>query len=172
MAFRCGLFGVGLVLLTWLGAGGPATADHSGTLQLNDRVGPYIVSVWTQPERPRTDNCQIGVVVMQDHLRAVSDAVVRLRADRADGAGPAVAVTATHGRGPLYETALRLPTPGRWTVTVDVSGPAGAGRASFPLDVEAASWGWRAWLLVAIAIALLAGVGLALARRRRAPAPA
>src|SRR5262245_8388364 len=68
VAFRCARLGVGLVLLTWLG-GGPATADHSGTLQLNDRVGPYVVSVWTQPERPRTDNCQVGVVVMEGHLR-------------------------------------------------------------------------------------------------------
>ena len=129
------------------GPPGPARADHTGTLPLNDRVGPYVVMAWTEPREPRTDACRVTATVLRPATyRPVLDAAVRIEARRADGGGTAVAVTASRGGDPpgLSHTAdLRLPTAGRWTVTVEVSGPDGTGRADFPIDVLSKSW--RVW---------------------------
>jgi hypothetical protein len=73
----------------------------------------------------------------------VPDAVVRVTAERAGAADATVSVTADRGRDPggiSHVADLRLPSPGRWTVTVHVSGPEGSGSADFPLEVETASW--------------------------------
>jgi hypothetical protein len=161
------------ILLAAAGAVPPAVADHGGTLQVNEQAGPFALTVWTLPARPRTDDCQVGVVVMhQDRLRSVPDARVRLHARHADGGAPPVSVAATHGQGPLYEAALVLPSAGRWTVTVEVSSPAGTGSVDFPLTVEGASWR-QAWPLAVpfVPLALLAA-WLAWRRRARAAAAA
>jgi len=155
-------------LLVWGGAGaGPlAFGDHSGTLQLNEQVGPFLLTVWTRPARPRTDDCQVSVVVMRpDRIRSVSDASVRVRAVRRDGAGPPIAVVAGHARGPLYEASVALPSAGRWTVTIEVSSPLGTGSAEFPLDVEASSW--RAWSMAVAGILVIGLVAVWLAWHRR-----
>lgn len=63
---------------------------------------------------------------------------------------------------------LELPVAGRWTVTVGVSGPEGAGSAAFPLDVEAAPW--RAGPVMLAAGGAVLGLGLTavwLCRRSR-----
>jgi hypothetical protein len=100
---------------------------------------------WTQPKRPRTDACQLTVTVMRPGtFRPVPDAVVSVSAERAGAADATVSDTADRGRDPggiSHVADLRLPRPGRWTVTVRVSGPEGSGSADFPLEVEAASWG-------------------------------
>jgi hypothetical protein len=139
------------------GAASPASGDHSGVLQLNDRAGPYVLMAWTQPKQPRTDACQLTVTVLRPvSFRPIPDAVVRVTARR-DGATDTTApVTANRGGdtgGVNHVADLRLPSAGRWTVTVHVSGAEGAGTAEFPLDVEAASWG---------AGPAVAGVGVAL----------
>jgi hypothetical protein len=151
--------GVLLVLLAaaLVGCAPPASADHTGILQLNDRAGPYVLMAWTQPKQPRTDACQLTVTVLRPgNFRPVLDAIVRVTAGR-DGSGEKMAaVTADRGGDPPginHVADLRLPSPGRWTVTVQVAGPEGSAAADFPLDVEAASWG---------APAALAGAGAAL----------
>ena len=134
-----------LALAALVGASGPAAADHTGVLQLNDRVGPYLLRAWTQPTQPRTDAGQLTVTVLRPgNFRPVPDAVVRVTARRAGAADVTVPVTANGGGdsgGISHVADLRLPSPGRWTVTVHVSGPEGGGSAEFPLDVEAAAWG-------------------------------
>jgi hypothetical protein len=128
-----------------VGAPGPASGDHSGVLQLNDRAGPYVLMAWTQPKQPRTDACELTVTVLRPgNFRPVPDAVVRVTARRAGGTDATATVTANRGGdsgGVSHVADLRLPSPGRWTVTVHVSGAEGTGTAEFPLDVEAASWG-------------------------------
>ncbi len=171
VAPRMLLLSMVVTVLTWSGVGvcTSASADHSAVLQLNDRAGPYVLMAWTQPRRPRTDWCQVTVTVMRPgNFRPISDAVVRVRAERADGAGPPVSVAATRDRDPLglsYLADLALPGAGQWTVTIEVSGPAGAGRAEFPLDVEAPSW--EAWPFVAAGLVLLGLAAVWLARRGR-----
>jgi len=140
-----GVLLVALAAAALVGASGPASADHAGVLQLNDRAGPYVLMAWTQPKRPRTDACQLTVTVMRPgNFRPVAGAVVRVNAERSGAADATVSVTAEGGRDPggtSHVADLRLPSPGRWTVTVHVSGPEGSGSADFPLEVEAASWG-------------------------------
>jgi len=140
-----GVLLVALAAAALVGASGPASADHAGVLQLNDRAGPYVLMAWTQPKRPRTDACQLTVTVMRPgNFRPVPGAVVRVSAERAGAADATVSGTADGGRDPggiSHVADLRLPSPGRWTVTVHVSGPEGSGSADFPLEVEAASWG-------------------------------
>jgi hypothetical protein len=134
-----------LALGALVGVSGPAWADHTGVLQLNDRVGPYVLMAWTQPRQPRTDAGQLTVTVLRPgSFRPVPEAVVRVTARRAGVAEATVPVAASGGgdSGRISHVAdLRLPSPGRWTVTVHVSGPEGGGSAEFPLDVEAAAWG-------------------------------
>src|SRR5262249_10374896 len=154
----------------------PAGADHTGVLQLNDRVGPYVVMAWTQPKRPRTDACQIAVSVLRPgSFRPVPDAIVRVGAQPDGAAGGSVSVAGDRGRDPNginHVADLALPGAGRWTVTVSVAGSEGAGSASFPLDVEAASRGIALASLGAGAALLgLAAVWL-LRRGRSRAAPA
>jgi len=162
------LLALGAILLAWSGplAGRLALADHAGTLQVNEQAGPFVLTVFTQPARLRTDDCQVSVVVMRlDRIHSVSDAEVRVGAVRRDGAGPPVAVVAAHGRGPLYEASLALPSAGGWTVTIEVTSPLGTGSSTFPLDVEAASW--RVWWMTLGGIAAIGAVAGWLAWRWR-----
>jgi hypothetical protein len=152
-----------------LGAVERAWADHTGTLQLNDRVGPYVVMAWTEPREPRTDACRVTATVLRPGTyRPVADATVRVAARRADGTGTAPPLTATRDRDPAgisQSVDLALPAPGRWTVTVQVSGPDGSGSAEFPLDVRSPV---RGWWPVAAAAALAVVVAAAWLLRQRA----
>lgn len=167
-----------LLLLVFLGAWGgsgvdrPAWADHTGVMQLNDRVGPYVVRAFSEPDPPRTDRCRITVTVLQPGgQRPVPTADVSVSASLAGGRAARVSIALDRTRDPqqvYYVADLELPAAGRWTVTVRVSGPEGAGSAAFPLDVEAASWRAGPVMLAAGGAAL--GLGLAavwLLRRSR-----
>lgn len=77
-----------VLLLVFLGAwgGGGAWADHTGVMQLNDRVGPYVVRAFSEPDPPRTDRCRITVTVLQPGgQRPVPTAVVSVSASLAGG---------------------------------------------------------------------------------------
>jgi hypothetical protein len=156
---------LGTALVLWAGLAGPAFADHSGTLLLNDRAGPYVLMVFTPTFPPRTNDCPITIVVRQEHLRPLATAVVEVRAERADRTGPPVSLVATRGQGPIFEADLRLPTPGGWLVTIAVTSAAGTGSATFPLDVLAPRW--RLWPMVAAGLAVVGVAAGLLARRRR-----
>jgi hypothetical protein len=165
-----------LLLLVFLGAWGgvdrPARADHTGVMQLNDRVGPYVVRAFSEPDPPRTDRCRITVIALQPGgLRPVPTAVVSVSAEQAGGRAAKVSMAADRTRDPqqvFHAADLELPAAGRWTVTVRVSGPEGAGSAAFPLDVEAAPW--RAGPVILAAAGAVLALGLAavwLLRRSR-----
>jgi hypothetical protein len=92
-------------------------ADHVGTLQLNgDRVGPYALSVWTQPTPPRAGTCLVAVAVMRPDTHAPVPAVaVRVTAEPPDRAGEPVTTEASRDRDPLglrYLAELTLPWAG------------------------------------------------------------
>jgi hypothetical protein len=121
------------------------------------QVGPYEVWTWTQPDPPRVGRLDVSVAVYQPDTRTtVEDVEVRLTA-----ADPAHAVSTSAGAAfdagwfsSLYQADLELRTPGRWRITVAVTGPTGGGTAAFELNVlppAAVSW----WLIGAAATVVL-----------------
>ena len=133
-----------LSLVVW----GESAWGNGGTPRLsNARAGPYLVSVWSQPDLPRAGELDIGVAVMTLEARdPILDAEVRLTAEPIDRGGTPISVVASRGTGAnklLYHVDLELPIEGRWRVTVHVEGPAGSGSAGFELEVKppvAAHW--------------------------------
>jgi hypothetical protein len=142
------------------GLAGPlSVAPNGGTVRVAKApVGPYLVSVWSQPDPARVGRLDVSVAVMRPATEeALLDARVALTAERAGAGGGAATVTLVPGAGgnPLYYHRLvEIPAPGRWRLTVAVEGAAGAGRTTFEIDVEPArspAWG----------VALGAAAGLA-----------
>jgi hypothetical protein len=152
-----------------------ARADHLGVLQLNgDPVGPYAVSVWTQPGPVRVGACVVTVAVMRPGTRiAVTDAIVRVTARRVTAQRteePHTSVSAEGNRsadplGLRYIADVPLPAAGHWTVVVAIRGPAGAGNVEFPLDVTAPI-PWGGWALAAGVVGLLSWWAARESRRR------
>jgi hypothetical protein len=131
---------------------------NGGTPQLTKaQAGPYMVSVWTQPEPPRVGLLHISVAVMRPPTgEPVLDATVRLTAQSLDQPGARLVAHATREQGNsklFYDTTLALPTPGRWRFTVQVQGAAGEGSAAFTLTaMPPASLPWLFLGLAGIAV--------------------
>lgn len=165
--------GLAVLALVGLAAGATAALAHGGTLQLvKAAAGPYLVSVWTRPDPPRTGQLHVSVVVMRPGTEdAVLDARVELRA-RPPGDGPAPAVSlarGAHDNPLLHEGDVELHSTGLWRVTLAVSGPAGAGEAAFDLDVRPPRS--VLWSLAPAGAAVVAILGWFLARTRRRRRP-
>lgn len=153
---------LGIVLLAL--APYPAQAHGGGTPQLVAvPVGPYHLSVWTQPEPPRVGTVHFTVALFRPAGEAdepVTDATVRLRlTPEADGVPLEAVATRDQALNPFYyEADVRLTAPGRWQVQVLVAGPEGEGQAAFVLEVEPmAPWwaGWRGAALALLALVLI-----------------
>lgn len=120
-------------------------------------AGPYLVSVWTQPDPSRSGRVDVSVAVMRSPTaEPVEDAEVRLRAEAIEGTGTTATAALERGAGGnrlLYHGNLVLPAEGRWRVTVAVQGAMGAGQTAFELDVRASNP--LTWLLIIGATVLL-----------------
>lgn len=134
---------------------------HGGALQVpGDRAGPYVVSVWTQPDPPRVGRLDVSVAVMQPATRKpVLDAETRVTGEHL-GTSERTSARAGLDAGWLYSmyyADLELPTPGRWRITVSVAGPDGNGSAGFDLEVRPPSpIPWRLiWTVVALLLLTL-----------------
>jgi len=130
-----------------------AWASHGGTDQLSAaRAGPYAVSAWTRPNPAWNGWLSVGVAVMRPGTQVpVLDAVVRLTANSIDQGKEPVAVEATRRQGAnrlLYNADMKLPSEGRWQVTVSVAGPEGSGSAAFQIQVKRPSITY--WLAVGL----------------------
>jgi hypothetical protein len=126
---------------------------HGGTLRLSHtRVGPYTVSVWTQPVTPRVGELDVSVAVMRPQDDApILDANVRVAAespDRSGGVITAVAVKGAGGNRLLSHARLKLPSTGRWRIAIVVQGPAGKGGTAFEVQVQPSRQLW--WPLAGI----------------------
>lgn len=160
--------GLALILLAALtSVARPVQAHGGGTPQLvNSPSGPYLVSVWTQPDPVRVGKFHITTAVTkQSETREagdlVLDATVRVQAQPLDPSGESLTAFATRENAVnklFYEADLELPSAGKWRVLVSVEGPAGAGTATFDIEALPASTlnsllgpGWPLWGGVALA---------------------
>ncbi|MFQ5611033.1 MAG: hypothetical protein ACE5H9_02765 [Anaerolineae bacterium] len=172
-----------MLLLLVLGLGQtirPAGAHGGGTPQLtNAEVGPYWVSVWTQPDPARVGEWHITVAVAEPPSPGsatneagppVLDATVSVRLTSLERPGQTIMALATHEDAAnklFYEADLDLPRGGQWRASVDVQGPAGGGQASFELQVlpgeRSSGLAWAAWGGAGLAVLAL---GWLVVRRR------
>ena len=146
-------------------------AHGTGTPQLlNAPSGPYLLSVWTDPDPLRADETHVVVAVLEPATREpiVTGVEVTVRLEPLTADGQPVTVTAeTDDTNRLFYAAEfndRV-TPGRWRVGVAVSGERGAGdEVTFEVDITAArgfNWLW----LGAGGLLLAIGLWLALSLR-------
>jgi hypothetical protein len=154
---------------------GPAAAHGGGEPQLsNAEAGPYRVSAWTEPNPIRAGQLHVTVAVSQapepgaDQGDVVLDAAVQVRLEPVGLAGEAVVAPATRENAVnklLYEADMELPAEGRWQVTVEVAGPAGAGSAAFEIDALPSSTAsglralpWPVWAGLGLMVLLAGGM--------------
>lgn len=151
----------GLVLgILWMAG---AAAHGGGTPQLTAApAGPYHLFAWTTPEPWRVGAAHTTVAVTQPDAAGrdtpISGAAVTVLYAPADGAEPALRVTAVEGSGAqagFYEADADLPAAGEWQVTILVTGPAGSGEAGFVNSVLPAESGVN-WWFIALGIGGLA----------------
>jgi hypothetical protein len=140
------LLGFALLLLFGIR---PAQAHGGGTPQLtNAEAGPYLVSVWTEPDPIRVGEFHVTVAVLESPDPSSSgreggdlvlDATVQVGVKPVSQAGQTLVAYATRENAVnklLYEADLDLPSEGQWRVDIQVEGPAGIGSTGF--DIEAA----------------------------------
>jgi len=167
LARRRALVAVSVVVS--LAAPAPAPGN-GGTLRLaRVPAGPYLVSVWTQPDPARVGQLDVSVAIMKpDSGEAVLDAMATAHARPPTSGGPTSAPRALErgggGNRLLYHGLVDVPARGRWDISVRVQGPAGSGETSFAVDVRGGLP--PLWAFVIGAIALAAAV-IAWGRRPR-----
>ena len=157
-----------------------ARAHGTGTPQLlNAPAGPYLLSVWTDPDPLRADEAHVVVAVVQPDTQEfiVSDVAVTVRLrSLADPTVELVAVAGSDDTNRLLFAAEfnDQVTPGRWQVGVSAAGALGASdEVTFEIDVAAArgfNWLWLGvgGLGAAVLLWLLASMRGAARRRPRA----
>jgi hypothetical protein len=127
----------------------PAMAHGGGTPQLtNAEAGPYLVSVWTEPDPIRVGNFHVTIAVLESPAPSSSeresgdpvlDAMVQVNLKPISETGKSFVAYATRENAVnkmLYEADLDLASEGQWRVDIQVEGPAGTGSTGF--DIEAA----------------------------------
>lgn len=130
----------------------PLRAHGIGLPQvINVANGPYLVSVWTDPDPLREDETHLVVAVMDPATRAplVSDITVSVEL-QANATGETVQATAHSDNSVnqlLYVVEFNnLVSAGTWQATIIVDGPWGsAADVAFPLEVTPArgfNWMW------------------------------
>lgn len=155
-----------LLLAAWLAAPPPAGAHGGGKPQLvNSPAGPYLVSVWTNPDPLRVGTAHFTIAVSEppppgaENGEIVLNAAVRvaLTPQNQPPEVRPVGGLATHQDATnklFYETDLEVPLEGLWQVAVLIDGPAGAGEVAFEIEVRPA--GGTNWtLLGGVAVVLV-----------------
>jgi len=171
--------GLGCVLLAilitgiWMLRCDVARAD-GGKLQSSERVGHWIVTLFTSPTPPAAGLVDVSALVQSAETNEpVMDATVHITA-REKASGFTLQQVATHemATNKLFQAAwLDLPTAGQWTVTVRISRDETMVETTFDFWVSAAPPAWSdltLWILwPAVPIALYGAVQLRTGRRSR-----
>ena len=171
MTTRTSLHGAlagGLILVLWSIT---ATQAHGigKTLVLNETAGPYLLSVWTDPDPLRADETHVVVGVTDPTTRQpiVSDVEVLVSLTAADD--PTVILRETAGTDSVNRFFYAAEfndrvTEGRWQVGVRVSGESGMGElAGYTIDVQPPrriNWLWLGIGGLVAAVALWVAVSM------------
>jgi hypothetical protein len=145
-------------------------AHGGGTPQLtNTEVGPYWISVWTQPDPPQVGELHLTAALakpgtinasLKEAGPPILNALIEVQLRPWDRPGEIISVVASHENAAnklFYEADLDVPHSGRWEATLLVSGPdGGSGRVSFELEVVEGSTINMSWLLIGVMAIFLA----------------
>ncbi len=151
-----------LLLLALNGAGAIARADGDGTPRLVDKsLGPYQLSVWTEPEPPQVGTLRITAALVQANTgETVSAPAIQVfaRAPHTD------VLEATMGHGDasqpdLYDAVFEIPYAAQWTIELAVDDGEWQGSVSFPLDIEPAPINNNLIRLAAFLTLVVLGIG-------------
>ncbi len=130
---------------------------NGGTLRLAGILGPYEVSVFTDPTPVRPDSLDVSILVRRPgDAQPLRGLRVVVRADAVGhGAMPTVReATREAADDPRYYAAkFPLGAAGLWRITVSIQGEEGSGEGSF--QVNAVEQGLLGQPLVAVPLALL-----------------
>ena len=146
----------------------PARAPGIGTPRLlNEPAGPYLLSIWTDPDPLRADETHVVVAVTDPTTREPILDGVDVAVTLTSLADPAVTHTAVAGPDSVNRLLFAAEftdelTPGDWQVAVAVTGDRGdAPPLSFNVTIEAArgfNWLWIG--IGGLAVILLAWVAV------------
>lgn len=119
----------------------PAHAHGGGQLQLaSEAVGPYLLSVWTNPDPAIVGAMHVTVgLALAESGAAVVEPTVTLSAAPTDGSAPAQTAVAGHEQALtpyFYEADLDFTSEGAWEIVIEIEGKEGGGSASLLLDVQ------------------------------------
>ena len=112
-----------LLLLAALVVAWPVAARaDGGVVRLNERAGPFVVTVFTAPSPVSVGPVDVSVMVQEaTDARPVLDARVSLVFRGEDGSGLAAEATREQAQNQfLYAAPVDLPSPGRWDLQVTV----------------------------------------------------
>ncbi|MCB8918791.1 MAG: hypothetical protein H6666_12820 [Ardenticatenaceae bacterium] len=174
------LLAICLLLAAWLLAAPPPAGAHGGGKPqlVNSPAGPYLVSVWTNPDPLRVGTVHFTVAVSEppppgaENGEIVLNAAVRvaLTPQNQPPEVRPVGGLATHQGATnklFYETDLEVPVEGAWQVAVLIDGPVGAGEAAFEIEVRPA--GGSSWpILGGVAVVLVVAALLIQVSQKRA----
>lgn len=116
-------------------------AHGMGTPQkINEPAGPYLVSIWTDPDPLRVDEVHVTVAVTDRQTQApILDSRVTVQLASLEEESVSLSAPATQENSPLkflYVAVFEPPFAGPWRGTVIVDGPDGSGEpVSFDIDV-------------------------------------
>lgn len=133
-----------LLTMTWQ----TAVAHGGGALQIgNAPIADYLVSVWTNPPTARagqTIHVTVGVALADNGEPMLEATVLTTIRDAAGQVVSSAAATTEQSVNRLfYEADLGGVPAGEYELVVEVSGPAGGGPVSVPLEVTPVSiWPW------------------------------
>ena len=151
-----------LLVISWPAS---ATAHGSGTPRLvNGIAGPYRLWVWSLPDPIRVGETHFSVAVEEAtpppaQQSSATEFTIQLTLSALDQSHQSFTLATSRQDRFLqtyYEADFTIPAVGEWQATVQISGPAGVGTATFPLTVlppQRINWEfvlWGAVMLVAI----------------------
>ena len=136
-----------------------------GTLRAaNVPIGPYRISVYTDPTPIPPDTIDLSVLATFERGRGLAPGLeIEVVARRMDGAGPVVrhAATKEQAEDPRYYAAkFALGAVGEWEISVSVRGPEGEGDVRFTVTVREPGFFGNPFLIIGFALAPLVLVGL------------
>ncbi len=147
-ASRPGAVGrIGRFLLAILIAGGAlltkvptVAAHHGGVVQLMEKAGPFIITVFTEPAPLRAGPVEITVLVQDAQSeRPVLDAEVTVLVLERESDGPSTRIEATRQNATnklMYAAPVHLPAAGPWELQVTVRQGAVIADVAFEVTAE------------------------------------